>query len=72
MTVTFNGVRTTRYKYVEYVNRECELLRDPDEPTNQVRNPAFASIRASLAARLRAFGVAGHPVGPSDSDSGRW
>jgi len=56
VTVAFKGVRTARYKYVEYVNGERELydlVRDPDELTNQARNPAFASIRSRLAARLR-------------------
>jgi N-acetylglucosamine-6-sulfatase len=51
----FAGVRTPRFKYVEYANGERELYdlaSDPDELNNLGNDPAHATIRAELAQRL--------------------
>lgn len=52
-----NGVRTTRYKYVELTKtgeRELyDLTANPHELVNQAYNPAFADIRNQLSARLQ-------------------
>ena len=43
-------------KYVEYVTDETELYDltvDPYELQNQTSNPAYATVKAELAARLR-------------------
>jgi arylsulfatase A-like enzyme len=51
----FVGLRTPRYKYVEYVwgARELyDLRRDPGETRNLARSPATARLRASLRQRL--------------------
>ena len=48
---SFCGVRTTQYKYVEYVTGEREfydLAADPYELQNQVNNPTYASEIATL------------------------
>ena len=50
---SFCGVRTTRYKYVEYVTGEREfydLAADPYELQNQVNNSTYASEVAALRA----------------------
>jgi arylsulfatase A-like enzyme len=49
-------VRNDQFKYVEYVTTESELYdlaADPYELQNQTNNPAHASTKATLAARLR-------------------
>lgn len=54
----FTGIRTARYKYVEYVwgARELyDLWRDPDETTNLAGSPATAGVQAELARRLAAL-----------------
>ena len=52
----YNGVRTDRYTYVVYKNNGEEELfdrrQDPFELNNVVNDPAFAGIKASLAAKL--------------------
>jgi arylsulfatase A-like enzyme len=58
VTVSFVGVRTARYKYVEYATGEKELYdlaRDPHELKSLASSRAHASVRAKLAARLRAL-----------------
>lgn len=54
-----DGIRTEQYKYVEWTrpNRDQEfelydLLADPYELDSRHDDPAFASVRASLAAKL--------------------
>jgi arylsulfatase A-like enzyme len=57
-TPSYAGVRTPRYKYVEYAGgaRELyDLARDPDELESQHANAAYATIRAELARRLIAL-----------------
>ena len=52
---TFAAVRASRYLYAEYENGERELYdltRDPYELRSRHGDPAYASVRASLAARL--------------------
>jgi N-acetylglucosamine-6-sulfatase len=54
----FDGIRTRRYKYAEYANGDRELYdlrKDPYELESQHANPAYAALRASLAARLHAL-----------------
>jgi len=51
----FTGLRTPRFKYVEYLNGDKELYdlaKDPGELQNRVANPAYATIRNELAVRL--------------------
>jgi N-acetylglucosamine-6-sulfatase len=59
----FLGLRTPRYKYVEYLGGARELYdlrRDPDETRNLARAPATARLRANLRQRLaRLAGCAG-------------
>jgi arylsulfatase A-like enzyme len=59
----FIGLRTPRYKYVEYLwgARELyDLSRDPDEARNLARSPSTARLRATLRQRLaRLAGCAG-------------
>lgn len=53
---TLAGVRTSEWKYIEYTTDETELydLRtDPFELGNETDNPAWAGVKAALAARLR-------------------
>ena len=53
---TLAAVRSTQWKYVEYVTGETELydqVADPFELQNQTLNPAYADVKADLAARLR-------------------
>jgi N-acetylglucosamine-6-sulfatase len=55
--MTFTGLRTERYKYVEYATGERELydLRsDPYELRNLAGDPAVADIEQKLAAELAA------------------
>ena len=50
------GVRTARWKYVRYVDGDAELYdldRDPAEMTNRYDDPAYATVRADLAAVWR-------------------
>lgn len=54
--VTYAGVRTDRWLYVEYKNggRELyDLQQDPRQLQSRHADPAFASRRADLAARLQ-------------------
>src|SRR6185295_12408132 len=51
----FIGLRTPRYKWVEYIwgARELyDLRRDPDETRNLAHSPSTARLRASLRQRL--------------------
>jgi arylsulfatase A-like enzyme len=51
----FDGIRTLHYKYAEYANGDRELYdlrKDPDELQSQHANPAYDSLKASLAGRL--------------------
>jgi N-acetylglucosamine-6-sulfatase len=51
----FTGIRTQRYKYVEWASGEKELYDladDPDELRSRHDDPRYASIRADLAQRL--------------------
>jgi arylsulfatase A-like enzyme len=51
----FRGLRTRRYKYVEYLwgARELyDLRRDPDETENLAQRPALAQLRAQLRRQL--------------------
>jgi arylsulfatase A-like enzyme len=53
---SFFGIRTLDYKYIEYGTGERELydlILDPDEMQNVADTPAYASVQASLAARLQ-------------------
>jgi arylsulfatase A-like enzyme len=53
---TLAAVRNDQFKYVEYVTAESELYdlaADPYELQNETNNPAYASTKATLAARLR-------------------
>jgi arylsulfatase A-like enzyme len=59
---TFAGIRNARYKYVEHTARVnagavelYDLAEDPDELQNQASNPAYATVRAQLDARLEAL-----------------
>ena len=59
----FIGLRTPRYKWVEYITGARELYdlrRDPDETRNLAHVPSTARLRASLRQRLaRLAGCAG-------------
>jgi arylsulfatase A-like enzyme/Tol biopolymer transport system component len=49
------GLRTERYKYVEYPDGDVQLFDlwlDPDELTNRADDPGYVAVRALLAARL--------------------
>jgi membrane-anchored protein YejM (alkaline phosphatase superfamily) len=51
----YTGLRTQRFKYVEYENGERELYdlrRDPDELTNVAGTRALQTVERRLAARL--------------------
>jgi N-acetylglucosamine-6-sulfatase len=53
----FRGIRTPRYVYVEYYYQPPEselydLAKDPFELQNVAKDPAYAKVRAELAARL--------------------
>ena len=53
--LTFTGLRNYRWKYIEYANGEVELYdlaRDPYELQSVHPDPAYAGIKARLAARL--------------------
>jgi hypothetical protein len=53
---TYVGIRTPRYKYIEYADGEPELyddVVDPYELTNRAHDSAYAGVRAELARRLR-------------------
>lgn len=57
-TPPFTGIRSQHYAYVEYADGERELYdlrRDPWELQNVASKPAYRSIRAALAGRLRAL-----------------
>jgi N-acetylglucosamine-6-sulfatase len=61
-TTTYTAVRNARFKYVEHHAGQSagavelyDLERDPFELTSQHANPAFAPLRAQLAARLQAL-----------------
>jgi arylsulfatase A-like enzyme len=54
----FVGVRTARYKYIEWRTGEKELYdlkRDPDELASRAGDRAVASVQSMLAGRLRAL-----------------
>jgi N-acetylglucosamine-6-sulfatase len=56
--LTFAGLRNYRWKYIEYVTGEAELYdleRDPGELGSLHADPAEASVRAEMAARLAAL-----------------
>jgi len=56
--VTYVGVRTSKYKYVENGTGEIELYdleADPFELNNLQGNPEYASAQAALAGRLAAL-----------------
>jgi arylsulfatase A-like enzyme len=51
----FSAIRSRNYLYAEYGNGEQELYdlaKDPYELASQHANPAYAALKASLAARL--------------------
>lgn len=51
----YQGVRTTRYKYIEYEDGFIELFdleRDPDEMASVAKDPDYAGVRRLLAAAL--------------------
>ena len=53
--VRFTGLRTSRYLYIEHASGEQELYdleADPDQLQSRHADPAYAAIKASLAARL--------------------
>jgi N-acetylglucosamine-6-sulfatase len=53
--LTFTGLRNYRWKYIEHTDGEVELYdleRDPYELQSLHPDPAFAGIKARLAARL--------------------
>lgn len=53
----YRGIKIGRFKYVDYDNTSDELYDiylDPEEMTNQIRNPAFATIRNFMKAQLEA------------------
>jgi arylsulfatase A-like enzyme len=53
--LTFSGLRNYRWKYIEHTDGEVELYdleRDPYELQSLHPDPAFADIKARLAARL--------------------
>jgi N-acetylglucosamine-6-sulfatase len=57
-TRSYAGIRTLRYKYVEYRTGERELYdlaRDPDELRSLQAVPRHAGIRSDLAGRLAAL-----------------
>jgi arylsulfatase A-like enzyme len=56
----YAAVRSARYKYVEYLHDATQielydLTADPNELTSRHADPAYAPVRAALAARLRAL-----------------
>ncbi|MEW5986026.1 MAG: sulfatase-like hydrolase/transferase [Chloroflexota bacterium] len=56
----WTGIRTSEYKYVEYVTGERELYdlaADPYEMENKVRDPAYAAVVADMAAGMRSLGI---------------
>ena len=65
----FQGIRTTRWLYVEYRNgwRELyDLRRDPWELQNVASDPAYATVRASLHILLdRLYAAKPHAASPS-------
>jgi N-acetylglucosamine-6-sulfatase len=57
-TPSYTGIRTPRYKYVEYSGgwRELyDLARDPDELQGLQASSAYAAVRTELARRLLAL-----------------
>jgi arylsulfatase A-like enzyme len=56
---SFQALRTGRYMYAEYTSGERELYdlrNDPYELRSRHHDPAYATIRSKLAARLRLLG----------------
>ncbi len=54
----YHGIRTPRYKYLEYSTGEVEfydLLNDPDEMTSLTNNPAHDATQAQLEQLLRQY-----------------
>jgi N-acetylglucosamine-6-sulfatase len=54
----FSAIRTPQYLYAQHENGEQELYdlaRDPYELQSRHADPAYAQIRAALAARLAAL-----------------
>jgi len=63
----FCGVRTTRYKYIDYVDGEKELYDlaiDPYELRNQAGNPSYGAVREGLASQLALMCSPPPPQGP--------
>jgi hypothetical protein len=51
----WDALRTNRHKYAEYANGGralYDLVLDPFELQNRASDPAYAAVRATLAARL--------------------
>ncbi len=60
----YHGIRTPRYKYIEYSTGEVEfydLLNDPDEMTSLTNNPAHDSTQAQLRQLFQRYGSCAGP-----------
>lgn len=61
-----DGVRTAKYRYLEFEKGEMpaalfDLEKDPWETRNVVNDPAYAKVRAEMAALLKASWLAALP-----------
>ena len=57
LSPSFRGLRTPDFKYVKYhcdslTEELFDLVNDPEENTNEIRNPAYATVVAHFRARL--------------------
>ena len=62
--LTFTGLRNYKWKYIEHNTGEVELYdleNDPDELVSLHADPAFAGVRAAMAARLAALRACAGP-----------